>query len=40
MQFGYSRTYLNSMKSQNFWEEEREKIREIDGQLLRARMGS
>jgi cysteine synthase len=38
MQFGYSQTYLNKMKSQSFWEEEREKIREIDGQLLSARI--
>jgi len=37
LQFGYSQTYLNRMKSQSFWEEEREKIREIDRHVLRWR---
>ena len=36
-QFGYSQTYLNNMKSQSFWEGERERISEVDAQLLRAR---
>jgi cysteine synthase len=35
--FGYSRSYLESMKSQSFWDEEFHKIPEIDSALVRAR---
>lgn len=35
--FGYSHAYLESMKSQSFWEGEFEKTREADSQLLAAR---
>jgi cysteine synthase len=35
--FGYTRAYLDRMQSQNFWEAEFERIREVDGALTRAR---
>jgi cysteine synthase len=35
--FGYSQAYLESMKSQSFWEEEFSKIAGIDSNLLKAR---
>jgi cysteine synthase A len=35
--FGYSRSYLDSMKSQAFWDTEFDKIRGIDSALLHAR---
>jgi cysteine synthase len=35
--FGYSDSYLDSMKSQSFWEEESAKAGEFDSALLRAR---
>ena len=35
--FGYSLSYLESMKSQSFWDEEFNKIAEIDAKLLKAR---
>ncbi len=35
--FGYSVPYLDSMKSQSFWESEYEKIRTVDAALVRAR---
>jgi len=35
--FHYSREYLDSMKSQTFWDGEFDKIREIDAGLVRAR---
>ncbi len=35
--FGYSLSYLESMKSQAFWEREYEAIRELDAALLKAR---
>jgi len=35
--FGYSRSYLEGMKSQSFWDEEFSKIAEIDSKLLKAR---
>ena len=35
--FGYSLPYLQSMKSQSFWDEEFRKIAEIDSKLLKAR---
>ena len=35
--FGYSRGYLESMKSQPFWDGEFEKITEIDSNLFKAR---
>jgi len=35
--FGYSRPYLDKMKSQGFWEAECEQVEEIDCQLLRKR---
>jgi cysteine synthase len=35
--FGYSRSYLESMKSQSFWDEEFDKIAEIDSALVKAR---
>lgn len=34
--FGYSRAYLDRMKSQSFWDAEYERIEEIDGQLANA----
>ena len=37
--FNYSRSYLNSMKSQSFWDDEFAKIHDIDSALLRARVG-
>ena len=37
--FNYSRSYLAKMQSQSFWDEESEKVREIDANLLRARAG-
>ena len=35
--FGYTRAYLDSMKSQSFWDAESDKIREIDARLSRVR---
>jgi hypothetical protein len=35
--FGYSRSYLNSMKSQSFWDQESDRIREVDHALVQAR---
>ncbi len=35
--FGYSLAYLESMKSQSFWDDEFNKIEEIDAKLLKAR---
>jgi cysteine synthase len=35
--FGYSLPYLESMKSQSFWDEEFSKVAEIDSQLLQER---
>jgi len=35
--FNYPRSYLARMQSQSFWDEEFEKVREIDTDLLRAR---
>ncbi len=35
--FGYSPAYLDSMKSQTFWDTEYEKIHQIDASLARAR---
>lgn len=35
--FGYSRSYLDSMKSQTFWDTEFDKIREIDAALVQSR---
>jgi cysteine synthase len=35
--FGYTRGYLESMKSQSFWDGEFDKIKEIDSNLLRMR---
>jgi cysteine synthase len=35
--FGYSAAYLESMKSQWFWDSEYEKIRQVDSALARAR---
>lgn len=35
--FGYSDSYLQSMKSQSFWEGEAAKVREFDSALLEAR---
>jgi len=35
--FNYSRSYLAKMQSQSFWDEEFEKVREIDTDLLRTR---
>ena len=35
--FGYSLAYLESMKSQAFWEEEFSKVAEIDSKLLEHR---
>lgn len=35
--FGYSRSYLQRMKSPSFWEEEAAKVREIDAALVCAR---
>ncbi len=35
--FGYTRTYLEGMKSQSFWDGEFDKIAEIDSNLLRTR---
>jgi hypothetical protein len=35
--FGYSLAYLESMKSQSFWEEEFRKIPQIDSDLIKAR---
>jgi len=35
--FGYSRAFLESMKSQSFWDEEFDKIARIDATLLKAR---
>jgi cysteine synthase len=37
--FGYSLAYLESMKSQSFWDGEYAKIGEIDAKLLKARAG-
>jgi cysteine synthase len=37
--FNYSRSYLANMQSQSFWDEEFEKVREIDADLLRTRSG-
>ncbi|MFZ0959909.1 MAG: pyridoxal-phosphate dependent enzyme [Terriglobia bacterium] len=37
--FGYSQSYLESMKSQAFWDEESSKVGEIDSNLLKARAG-
>lgn len=37
--FGYSQSYLESMKSQSFWDEEFSKVAEIDSNLLKARAG-
>jgi cysteine synthase len=37
--FGYSDSYLDSMKSQSFWEAESAKAGEFDAALLRARKG-
>ncbi len=35
--FGYSTVYLDSMKSQSFWDSEYDRIKEIDQRLARAR---
>jgi len=35
--FGYSRAYLESMKSQSFWDAESDRIREVDHALVQAR---
>jgi cysteine synthase len=35
--FGYSRSYLDSMKSQSFWDQEFDRIREVDHALVQAR---
>jgi hypothetical protein len=35
--FNYSRAYLDSMKSQSFWDAEFDKIRDIDAGLTRTR---
>jgi len=35
--FNYTREYLDSMKSQSFWDAESDKIREIDARLSRVR---
>jgi len=35
--FNYSRAYLDSMKSQSFWDAEYDKIRDIDSALVEAR---
>jgi cysteine synthase len=35
--FGYSQQYLDSMKSQGFWESEAAKVEQYDAELLRAR---
>ena len=35
--FGYSLAYLDGMKSQSFWDEEFNKIGQIDAELLKAR---
>jgi hypothetical protein len=35
--FGYTRSYLESMKSQSFWDGEFDKIPAIDEALLKAR---
>ena len=35
--FGYTRSYLESMKSQSFWDAEFDKIPAIDQALLEAR---
>ena len=37
--FGYSHAYLESMKSQSFWDAEFDKIEAIDAALLQARRG-
>jgi cysteine synthase A len=37
--FNYSRSYLDSMKSQSFWDDEFAKIHDIDSALLDARAG-
>jgi len=37
LRFGYSREYLDQMKSQSFWELESGKIRDIDSALARSR---
>jgi len=37
--FGYSLSYLDGMKSQSFWDEEFNKITEIDSKLVAARGG-
>jgi cysteine synthase len=37
--FNYSRSYLAKMQSQSFWDEEFEKVRETDADLLRTRSG-
>ena len=37
--FSYSRAYLDSMKSQSFWDDEFAKIHDIDSALLAARVG-
>jgi len=37
--FGYSRPYLESMKSQSFWDAEFEKIREVDHSVATNRRG-
>jgi hypothetical protein len=37
--FNYSRSYLAKMQSRSFWDEEFEKVREIDTDLLRTRSG-
>jgi len=36
-QFQYSKTYLDGMQSQSFWDAEYEKIAAIDEGLLKAR---
>jgi len=36
-EFNYSKSYLDSMKSQSFWEGEYDRIREIDAALVAAR---
>jgi hypothetical protein len=35
--FGYSRSYLEAMKSQSFWDGEFEKIQRVDAAMLRSR---
>jgi cysteine synthase len=35
--FGYTREYLNGMKSQVFWERESDKVRDVDAALSQAR---